>query len=270
MTGIATTPSRIKDTFVQLAADGTTAIMPYHTAGYPTLDLSREIIRSLVEAGANLVEIGVPFSDPLADGPSVQGTSQAALDGGTTPADCIALVRDLRTDGITVPFLLMGYYNPILKYGIDRWVIDCAAAGVDGFIVPDLPAEESDTLRAACQQHGLDLIFMVAPTSTDDRLQMAAEKGSGFLYCVSVTGVTGARENLSDTLGEYIARIRAHTDLPLAIGFGISKPEHVRAVGEIADGAIVGAALINAMNEVDDTEKPARAAAFLTNLRAGE
>lgn len=267
MTGIAASTSRISETFARLGAEGKTALMPYHTAGYPTLDLSRQIIRSLVEAGADLVEIGVPFSDPLADGPSVQGTSQVALENGTTTADCIALVRELRAEGITAPFLLMGYYNPILKYGIERYVADCAEAGVDGFIVPDLPAEESDALRDVCQARGLALIFMVAPTSTDSRLATAAEKGSGFLYCVSVTGVTGARENLSDTLGEYIARIRSHTDLPLAIGFGISKPEHVRSVGEIADGAIVGAALINAINTVPDPEKPARAAEFIAYLR---
>jgi tryptophan synthase alpha chain len=267
VTDVAASTSRISETFARLGAEGKTALMPYHTAGYPTLNLSKQIIRSLVEAGADLVEIGVPFSDPLADGASVQGTSQAALENGTTPADCIALVRDLRADGITAPFLLMGYYNPILKYGIERYVADCAEAGVDGFIVPDLPVEESDSLRNAAQAKGLDLIFMVAPTSTDARLQTAAEKGSGFLYCVSVTGVTGARENLSSTLAEYLARIRSHTDLPLAIGFGISTPEHVKAVGEISDGAIVGAALINAINTVPDPEKPAKAAEFVRYLR---
>jgi len=245
---ITTTTSRIAETFALLKAEGRTALMPYHTAGFPTLEDSKRIIRALVEAGADMVEIGVPFSDPIADGTAVQGTSQIALDNGTRLPDCIRLVRELRAEGITAPFLLMGYYNPILKYGIERYVADSAEAGVDGFIVPDLPAEESDALREACVRHGRDLIFMVAPTSTDARLAIAAERGSGFLYCVSVTGVTGAREKMSDTLGEYIGRIRRHTDLPLAIGFGISKPEHVRQVGEIADGAIVGAALINALN----------------------
>ena len=267
MTETVASTSRIADAFARMKADGRTAIMPFHTGGFPTLPLSRAIIRALVDAGADLVEIGVPFSDPLADGVAVQGTGQVALDNGTTPADCIQLVRDLRSDGVTVPLLLMGYYNPILRYGIERWVTDCAAAGVDGFIVPDLPAEESNDLRAACQAHGLDLIFMVAPTSTDARLRTAAERGSGFIYCVSVTGVTGARSNLAANLADYIARIRAQTDLPLAVGFGISKPEHVASVGEIADGAIVGAALINALNEVDDEAKPARAAEFLTYLR---
>ena len=266
----STTTSRIGETFAAVKASGRTALMPYHTAGYPTLDQSKAIIRSLVEAGSDFVEIGVPFSDPLADGPSVQGTSQVALENGTTPGDCIHLVRDLRAEGITTPFLLMGYFNPILKYGIERYVADCADAGVDGFIVPDLPAEESGDLLAACRKHGRDLIFMVAPTSTDSRLQIAAERGSGFLYCVAVTGVTGARDKMSDTLGEYMARIRSHTDLPLAIGFGISKPEHVVQVGKLADGAIVGAALINAINEVDDAAKPARAAEFVHFLRGDQ
>jgi len=260
-------PSRIGDTFARYKNEGKTALMPYHTAGFPTLKSSKQIIRALVGAGADMVEIGVPFSDPIADGTAVQGTSQIALDNGVRIPHCIQLVRELRAEGITAPFLLMGYYNPILKYGVERFVADCAEAGVDGFIVPDLPAEESDTLRAACAAHGRDLIFMVAPTSTDERLAVAAERGSGFLYCVSVTGVTGAREKMSDTLGEYIARIRRHTDLPLAIGFGISKPEHVRQVGEIADGAIVGAALINALNAVPDEEKPAAAARFVRYLR---
>jgi len=259
--------SRIGATFARLKADGRTALMPYHTAGFPALEDSKAIIRSLVEAGADLIEIGVPFSDPLADGPSVQGTSQVALQNGTRPADCIELARALRAEGIDIPFLFMGYYNPILKYGIERYVADCAAAGVDGFIVPDLPAEESGDLRAACQAHGRDLIFMVAPTSTDARLETAAERGSGFLYCVSVTGVTGAREKMADALADYIARIRSHTELPLAIGFGISKPEHVRQVGEIADGAIVGAALINAITSVPNEEMPAKAAEFVHYLR---
>lgn len=262
-----TTTSRIADTFARLKDEGRTALMPYHTAGYPTLDMSRQIIHALVDAGADMVEIGVPFSDPLADGPSVQRTSQIALDNGTRLPDCLQLVRDLRSEGVSAPFLLMGYYNPILKYGIERYVTDCAEAGVDGFIVPDLPAEESDRLRDECMAHGRDLIFMVAPTSTDSRLAHAAARGSGFLYCVSVKGVTGAREKMSDSLGEYIERVRSHADLPLAIGFGISKPEHVRQVGEIAEGAIVGAALINALDAVPDEEKPVAASRFVRYLK---
>jgi tryptophan synthase alpha chain len=267
VTDAAITTSRIADTFARLKTEGTTALMPYHTAGFPTIPASKDIIRALVEAGSDMIEIGIPFSDPIADGPSVQGTSQIAVKNGTKIADALQIVRELRAEGVTAPFLFMGYYNLALKYGIERYVADCAAAGVDGFIVPDLPVEESDTLRHACLAHGLDLIFMVAPTSTDERLEVAAERGSGFLYCVSVTGVTGAREKMAATLGEYIARIRSHTDLPLAIGFGISTPEHVAQVGEIADGAIVGAALINALNTVPNDEMPAKAAEFVRYLR---
>lgn len=264
---VTTTASRIGETFTRLRGERRTALMPFHTAGYPTLESSKAIIRALIDAGADMIEVGVPFSDPIADGVSVQGTGQVALQNGTRLKDCIELVRQLRAEGVTAPLLLMGYYNPILKYGVERFVTDCAAAGVDGFIVPDLPIEESDALREACLTHGRDLIFMVAPTSTDDRLVAAAARGTGFLYCVSVTGVTGARDAMSKTLGDYIARVRRHTNLPLAIGFGISKPEHMRQVGELAEGAIVGAALINALNTVSDDEKPVKAAAFVRFLR---
>ncbi len=264
---IDTSVSRIGGTFARLRDEGKTALMPYHTVGFPDYETSKRIIHALVWAGADMVEIGVPFSDPIADGPEVQGTSQVALDNGIRPADCIQLVRELRAEGVEAPLLLMGYYNLMLRYGIDRFVRDSAEAGVDGFIVPDLPAEESDAMRAACREHGRDLIFMVAPTSTDRRLAIAAERGSGFLYCVSVKGVTGAREAMSETLGEYIAHVRSYTDLPLAIGFGISRPEHVEQVGQIADGAIVGAALIRALREVPDDDMPTRAAEFVRYLR---
>ncbi len=266
-TAATTTASRIGDTFARLKAEGRTALMPFHTAGYPTLATSKAIIHALIDAGADMIEVGVPFSDPIADGPSVQSTGQIALENGTRLKDCIELVRQLRAEGVTTPLLLMGYYNPVLKYGVERYAADCAAAGVDGFIVPDLPIEESGALREACAAHGRDLIFMVAPTSTEDRLRAAAEHGSGFLYCVSVTGVTGARDAMSQTIGDYIARVRQIANLPLAIGFGISKSEHVRQVGEIAEGAIVGAALINALTAVSDDEKPAKAAEFVRFLR---
>jgi len=267
VTDAVTSTSRIADTFARLKTEGKTALMPYHTAGFPTIDGSKEIIRAIVDAGADMVEIGIPFSDPIADGTAVQGTSQVALKNGTRIADALRIVQELRAEGVTAPFVFMGYYNPLLKYGLERLVTDCEAAGVDGFIVPDLPAEESADLHAACRRHGLDLIFMVAPTSTDARLDIAAERGSGFLYCVSVTGVTGARAKLADTLGDYIARIRRHTDLPLAIGFGISRPDQVQQVGKLADGAIVGAALIDALNTVSPQEMPAKGAEFVRYLR---
>ncbi len=266
-TTVTVAPSRIAETFARLKQEGRTAIMPYHTAGFPTMALSEEIIVGLVEGGADLLEIGLPFSDPIADGTSVQMTSQISLQNGTRLTDCIALAKRLRAKGMTVPIQFMGYYNQILKYGIERYVSDLAAAGVDGIIVPDLPAEESNALYTACCAHQRDLIFLVAPTSTDERIANAARYGSGFIYCVSVTGVTGAREKMSDTLGEYLDRVRSHSDLPLAVGFGISRPDHVRQVAEHADGAIVGAALINHLTTLPDDGKAAGAARFVRYLR---
>lgn len=256
------TPNRLPEMFARVAAEGRTAIMPFATAGYPTLDLSEQIILALVEAGADGIEIGVPFSDPIADGTAVQHTSQVALEQGTRLVDVLELVRRLRAKGVTVPLLLMGYLNPGLKYGIERYVADATAAGADGFIVPDLPVEESDAFHAACVANGRSLVYMVAPTSTEARFKATAERASGFIYCVAVTGVTGARESLTDTLGSYLDRIRTYTDVPLVVGFGISKPEHVQEVGQHAHGAIVASALINAMNAVPDAEKPAAATRF--------
>lgn len=258
--------SRIAEAFQRCKDEGRTALMPFLTVGYPDLATSEAILHALVDAGADMLEIGTPFSDPLADGSTVQRTSQVSLDNGTTLKDCIALVKRTRAAGVSVPMTLMGYYNPVVKYGVEQYVADCADAGVDGFIVPDLPIEESERLRTAARQHGLDLIFMAAPTTTDDRLKKVAELGSGYVYCVSVTGVTGARDQMSSQLDDYMARVRNHTDLPLGIGFGISTPEHVEHVGRVADGAIVASALINYMNDYPD-DMPAAAARFVRYLQ---
>ena len=241
--------------------------MPFVTAGYPTMEVTEQIIYAIVEAGADLIEIGTPFSDPLADGTTVQRTSQQSLDNGTKLKDCIDLARRVRENGVTVPLMLMGYFNPAIKYGVERYIEDCAAAGVDGFIIPDLPIEESARVRDAAQAHGRDLIFMTAPTTTDERLQKVGELGSGFVYCVSVTGVTGARENLSAKLADYLKRVRSFADLPLAVGFGISTPEHVREVGKVADGAIVASAMINYTDTFPLEAQPAAAAKFVRYLK---
>ena len=267
----AVEPNRLPELFARVAAEGRTAIMPFATAGYPTLEISEQIILALVEAGADGIEIGIPFSDPIADGTAVQRTSQVALDQGTRLKDVLELVRRLRAQGVTVPLMLMGYLNPPLKYGIERYVAAATAAGADGFIVPDLPVEESDAFRAACVANGRSLIYMVAPTSTDVRLEATAQRASGFIYCVAVTGITGARDTLSATLGDYLDRIRTYTDVPLVVGFGISKPDHVTEVGQHANGAIVASALINFMDAVPDAEKPAAAARYFRYMQgAGE
>ena len=241
--------------------------MPFATIGYPTLERSEAWIRAFVRGGADIIEIGVPFSDPLADGATVQRTSQVALRHGVTLADAVAMVRRLReTHDISVPMVLMGYYNPMLQYGLERLAADSADAGVDGFIVPDLPAEESDELLAVCRQHGLDLIFLLAPTSTDDRIAAVAERASGFIYCVSLIGVTGQRDALPD-MTAYLARVRARTDVPLAVGFGVSTPEHVRQIGEVADGAVIASAMINFLDTVPAETQVAAAELFVRGLR---
>ena len=259
--------SGVADAFARAKAEGRTALLPFVTAGYPDMATSEAVARSLIAAGADLLEIGVPFSDPMSEGTTVQRSSQASLAQGTTLADCLALAGRLRKNGVTIPLILMGYTNPFYQYGFDRLTKDAVANGVDGFIVPDLPAEESDDLLAACRATGRDLVFLVAPTSTDERLRLVASKASGFLYCVSLTGVTGARSDLAAGLPEYVGRVRAVTDLPLVVGFGISSAAHVSTVGRYADGAVVGSALINAVDAVPPAEQPAAAADFLRGLR---
>ena len=260
--------SRIAAAFAHCRTEKRVALMPFVTAGYPSLPLSERLVVALGEGGADLIEIGVPFSDPLADGTTVQRTSQQSLASGTRLVDCLELVRRLRTvHGMTVPLILMGYYNPFFQYGVERFAADAASVGVDGVIVPDLPAEESDELLAACRRHGRDLIFLLAPTSTDARVRAVATRASGFIYCVSLLGVTGARATLSAGLPDYLARIRHQTALPLAVGFGISTAEHVREVAEHADGAIVASALINHLDALPEAEQPAAATAFVRTLR---
>lgn len=258
---------RINEAFARCRAEGRTAVIPFVTAGYPTLQRSEEWALALVRGGADLLEIGVPFSDPLADGPTVQRTSQVALQHGITLKSALEMTRRLREDhGVTIPILLMGYVNPMLRYGIERLAADSAAAGVDGYIVPDLPAEESDELLGPLRAQGVDLVFFLAPTSTEQRIEEVARRATGFIYCVSTTGVTGARAALPD-LQQYIGRIRSRTETPIAIGFGISSPEHVKQVGQVADGAVVASAMINFLDTVPEAEQSAAAEQYVRGMR---
>ncbi|MFQ5575395.1 MAG: tryptophan synthase subunit alpha [Anaerolineae bacterium] len=221
-----------------------TAFMPYVPLGYPTVEDSLAVVRTVVEAGASLVELGVPFSDPLADGPTIQAATQTALKNGVTVARSLQLARRLRAEGITVPFLLMGYLNPFLAYGLDRLARDAAGAGISGFIIPDLPPEEAGEFDALCARHNLALVYFLAPTSPPERVALVCRKGRGFIYLVSLTGVTGAREELSAGLVPFIRRVRAAAGVPLAVGFGISTGQQAHRVAQHADGVIVGSALV--------------------------
>lgn len=245
-------------------ARGTAALMPYFTLGYPDRDTSLAVIEAIAPY-SDLIELGVPFSDPLADGPTVQRSTQISLENGTTVAGCLEMVRELRQRGVSTPFLLMGYTNPFLAYGVEAIVNDAREAGAQGFIIPDLPPEEVDEFESAIAHMGLTYIYLLAPTSNPKRIAAVAARARGFIYLVSVTGVTGARQTFETDLAAFVGRVRAHTDIPLAIGFGISTPEQAAAVGHLADGVIVGSALINAVEKANG-DKPAAAAAYVRSL----
>lgn len=259
--------ARIQQAFQQALASQRPALMPYFTVGFPTPRTSLDIICAIADAGADLIELGLPFSDPLADGPTIQQSTQTALEQGTTSGTSLEIVAELRARGVRQPLILMGYYNPLLSYGVERFVQDAFAAGADGFIVPDLPPEEAQDLRAACSARDLALVFLAAPNISSPRLQFVASQSEGFIYLVSLTGVTGARQQLPDDLAGFVQRARQHTQLPLAVGFGISSPSQARLVGQLAEGVIVGSALIRA---VGAAAEPVEAAAnFIRDLRTG-
>ncbi|MEX0683823.1 MAG: tryptophan synthase subunit alpha [Dehalococcoidia bacterium] len=249
---------RIEETFARLKADGETGFIAFLTVGYPDVEATLRLVPALIEGGADLVELGVPFSDPLADGPTIQKASFHALGQGVTLETCLNVTRKLRASGVTAPLVLMGYYNPLLAYGIERFSQAAAEAGADGAIVVDLPPEESDDLHGAFEKVGLRLIYLVAPTSTEERIQEVAKRASGFVYCVSVTGVTSARDELSADLAEFVVRVRNATNLPIAVGFGISQPKHFRAVGRFADAAVIGSAIIDEIARSGPSEQAER------------
>jgi tryptophan synthase alpha chain len=238
------TSGRIAGRFRELAASRELGLVAYITAGDPSLDATEQIVLAASEAGADVIELGVPFSDPLADGPTIQRASDRALRAGTTLAGVLDLVRKVRarTD---VPLVLFSYFNPILQMGLESFANIAAAAGADAVLATDLTIEESDEYRATMRAHSLDTIFLAAPTSTDERLAKIAAVSSGFLYLISRTGVTGVREALPEDLPDLARRTRQFTHLPLAVGFGISQPEHVSSLRGIADAAVVGSALVS-------------------------
>ena len=235
--------------FAGAKSEGRAAFLPYFPIGYPNYDDSLRAIEAMAAEGVDGFEIGIPFSDPIADGPTIQAATQIALENGATVRKCLEAVRELRARGVNQPMLMMGYANPLVAYGTDRFVADARVAGADGLIVPDLPPEEAHYFADSCAREGMALIFMLAPTSNEVRIDLASARATGFIYVVSLTGITGARADLPADLTDFIGRLRARTDKPLVLGFGISTPEHARQVSRLTDGFIVGSALVRAGGE---------------------
>ena len=255
----------IAEAFARAKAEGRAALIPYLTLGYPTPHQSVDLVEAAVAGGADLVELGIPFSDPLADGPTIQRASHLALQQGMTVARCLEMAVELRARGVEVPLLFMGYLNPILAYGVEAFVQDSAQAGIVGLIIPDLPPEEAGEIEAACRHSGLALVYLLAPTSAEERVALVAERSQGFVYLVSLVGVTGARDSLPPGLVEFVGRVRKATEMPLAVGFGISTPAQAQRVGELADGVVVGSAILRLVGD----EPTQKVEDFVRSLRRG-
>ena len=260
---------RVESAFEAAHAQGRAALVMFITSGFPQLDATVPLLKALSESGTDVIELGMPFSDPLAEGPTIQKSSHAALQAGTTPQTCLDAVKEARAAGVKTPILLMGYYNPVLAMGLEEFCSRSVAAGVDGLIMPDLPTFEAGPLQQACDRHGLALVPLLALTSTDDSIAAACENAGGFIYCVSVLGVTGARTQVNERVKGLVQRVRQHTSLPVAIGFGISTPEHVSEVAGYADGAVIGSALVNTVADGPVSSAPERVAKYVKSLLPG-
>jgi tryptophan synthase alpha chain len=239
--------TRIDTRFAELGKEGRSAFVTYVMAGDPDPQTSLEIVKALPKAGADVIELGIPFTDPMADGPSIQAAGLRALKVGMTLKKTLALVRDFRKDDNATPLVLMGYYNPIYIYGVDKFLADAKSAGVDGLIIVDLPPEEDTELCVPALKAGLNFIRLATPTTDDKRLPAVLANTSGFVYYVSIAGITGAAAPNSNVVGEAVARIKRHTQLPVCVGFGIRTPDAARAIAERANGAVVGTALVDAL-----------------------
>ncbi len=260
--------NRIDVRLGRLREAGRTALAPFVTVGFPDVELSQALAETLVDAGADMLELGVPFSDPLADGPTVQSTSFRALQHGVSVKTALEMATGLRRTGVEVPLVLMGYYNPFLRFGLDELAGSASEAGVDGIIVPDLPPDEGEEFRKKCEERGVHMPQFLAPTSTDERIALACKAAKGFIYCVSLTGVTGARQELAAGLADLVGRIRRHTELPVLVGFGVSRREHVIEIGRFADGAIVASALLDAVDRAPRGEAREVARRFVLDLKS--
>ncbi len=261
--------SRIEEKFKKLKEANQKALIPFITAGDPDLETTKRLVIEMERAGADIIELGVPFSDPIADGPVIQKASYRSLNAGTTLKKIIALVKELRRT-TEVPIVLMTYYNPVFKYGVSEFVGDATDAGVDGIIVPDLPPEEGEGIIEEGKRHNLNTIFLLAPTSTKERIKIVASVSTGFIYYVSLTGVTGARKSLPETVEASVNKIRKATDKPIAVGFGISTSEQAKRIASFADGVIVGSAIVNVIEKnIDKPDLIEKVSGFVKDLKSG-
>ncbi len=243
-------------------------VVPFVTVGFPDVEATLELVPALEQAGAAVIELGVPFSDPLAEGPTIQKSSFHALSQGVTLADCLEVAAESRRRGVRVPLVLMGYYNPFLAFGLEAVAEAAQKSGVDGFIIPDLPVDEMGPMLEACQRYEIALIPLLAPTSTDERIKEACATARGFIYCVGLLGVTGARAEPSPEAATLVQRVRTHTSLPLTVGFGISRKEHIEALADIVDAVAVGSALVDVIADAAHGERITKVKAFMEGLGA--
>jgi tryptophan synthase alpha chain len=262
MNAVAANPTRISRRFAELRAAGEVGIVAYITAGDPSLEATLKFVLALAESGADVIELGVPFSDPLADGPTIQRASERALRSGTNLFGVIDLVRRIREKS-QVPLVLFSYYNPVLQMGLEKFAAGASSAGADGVLITDLTPEESEDHRRILASHHLDTIFLAAPTSDDARIAKIAAVSTGFLYLISRTGVTGTKDTMSDEVPTLLRRVRAATQLPVAVGFGISLPGHVSVLGGLADAAVVGSALVAEIEKASSVDSGAAALSTL-------
>jgi tryptophan synthase alpha chain len=260
------TMTRIDDTFARLKADGKKAFVAYVMAGDPDYERSLHIIKGLSGAGVDIIELGMPFTDPMADGPTIQLAGQRALEAGQTLEKTLQMARALRAEDDTTPIVMMGYYNPIYSRGVDRFLADAKEAGIDGLIVVDLPPEEDEELCIPAQAAGLNFIRLATPTTDDKRLPKVLQNTSGFVYYVSITGITGSAEAQAGDVGPEVARIKAATDLPVIVGFGIRSPEAAKAIAGVADGCVVGSAIVS---EIAAGKSAEDVLAFVAGLAGG-
>jgi len=258
---------RIEETFRKLSETGKKALIPYIMAGDPDLEVTEHLIEAIEKAGADILELGVPFSDPIADGPTIQRSTDRALRSDTTLKRVIGLVKKVRHRGIKIPLIIMTYFNIIFQYGLEQFVHDAINAGVDGLIVPDLPPEEAGDLLKFANQAGLDIIFLLAPTSTEERIKLVTQVSRGFIYFVSMTGITGSTLRGLKEIREKVPLIKQYTNLPVVVGFGISNKREARNVARLADGVVIGSAIIRIIEVAGRQKIPQKVAQFIRGIK---